>query len=113
MADHRYQSIRHLAPEAPRHQYEQMLRNLALDDLDRGRPRLSEELKLFRFRTWPHVAVLEEAQLDEVVAWLDHLHGAEWSPTNLAGSWKIWFRIPVVVWIRTPELHTEMVLRWL
>lgn len=97
----------------PRHQYEHMLRNLARDDEDRGRTRLSDELALFRFRTWPHVAVLEEAALVEVENWLTNHHGPEWSTANTAGRWKIWFRIPVVVWTRDPESHTELVLRWL
>ena len=97
----------------PRHQYEHMLRNLARDDEERGRTQLSDELALFRFRTWPHVVVLEEARLEEVIVLLEESHGAEWSTTNLAGRWKIWFRMPVVIWTRDPESHAELVLRWL
>jgi hypothetical protein len=96
-----------------RHHYEHLLRNVARDDEDNGRTQLSDELALFRFRTWPYVLVLEEARCEEVVEWLVRHHGGEWNSCNLEGKWRIWFRTPVVIWMRDPELHTELVLRWL
>lgn len=96
-----------------RRYYERWLADVARDDLERDRPRMIRELEAFAAPTWPHVLVLEHADLDEVLAWMQESNqGPEWSSRNPGGRWKIWFRSPVVVWCRDTELHIEMVLRW-